>query len=365
MKMPKHTSSFHLAAGLAFFAGLVAVAPSVAAPSPALCEANSQGPESTPFTTSQLSDAMLEVTERLGARLEASATPLEQALAHYLLADTRAERATATLRLQRPDCELNRACGAELKQVERQARAADLRELALLARATKDPEIYGMAYAQCTALPDQISDPSCVSVSAREWRAIAPHRADPLLAVAVQAWQTGDREALDRTLHEIVDLPRAPSTGSLAKKAIATDAFKALSERERSLAAMQLVQRLSSLSLAPLTVHFCSGKEMQDPRRRQLCGGLAARMVDMNASMSDNFEGRRIGKAAGWPRERLAASREIAALKKAVRQTLGTPEDKNCAYLERLGRLAKTTLEQGEVQAYIGYFARGQSKPQP
>jgi hypothetical protein len=297
------------------------------------CEAAAGVAEPQRFTYAMLDEAMLAVNEKLGTRLAASVVPKERALGLYLAVNA----------------------GAGRQGVEQLGRLVEL------ATSGGDGDIYGLAFAQCFSLSATPATPDCARLTVEKWRQLEPLRFEPLIAKAKLEWRRGDAAAVERAMAAVLLYPGSYAVRSPAHSLVQTAALQALPEHERRLALMSITAANSTYAMAPLVGAYCAKTPLLAPQRRQQCQVLAEKMIEESGSVLDSYEGMKLAKELGWPKETMKlAGKNTSTLRKGIRKQQMAGAAASCDYLRQLGDLARDTLEQGEFAAYRRFLGISQ-----
>lgn len=198
-----------------------------------------------------------------------------------------------------------------------QPRASAPREaLARLAQTSQSPELYGLAWRVCAAHGAQDSASACRMLSAEQWAQLDPDNAMPWAGVLERARAQRDGSAVSAALYRM-SLSRTIDgrTGRLPGLVLASvPAGTPALETEAVVA--DVVAREGegwSQKMSSLSTEECTAAAVRDTERWQRCDAWAQTLWQQGRKTTDLATAIRIGKAIGWPAERLQGMQDEAA----------------------------------------------------
>ena len=188
--------------------------------------------------------------------------------------------------------------------------AAEPRErMARLARSTRDPRVYALAFRSCQSGDE--AGPECAQLSAAQWARLDDGNAAPWAYVL--AASTARRDAAERD-EALFRISRAARFDRATYAAVGEVVAHAGDGDIGALAAYRLgrevLGRAAALPL-PLAglVEACRGRAIEDSNRRQVCDAAAEVLALRADSLQVSRVGERLGHGIGWPPERVDAQR--------------------------------------------------------
>ena len=298
----------------------------------------------------EVGDAMATVLELQGAgRDSAAGTPLQ---ALMLCNGPTAASSIAT-------------CAG--RNDDRQRAAALVEQLARRASATTEPRVYALAIQQCQWTKGQ---GSCALLNVDQWARVDDGNALPWLYVLQRARDRNDPAQIEEALHHIgaaarfeaasyaiagrvADLAGAGDVDAIGALLVAVDAVNIAASRIDPYAALNNV---------------CKGASLADANRRQECERAAETLTDRSDSPMAVLAGAEIGRAVGWPAERVEALRRLAnsssAMDEANPRTLAAAElPSSCRSARRILASFSRKAKEGEVQAVRAWLAANGGSP--
>lgn len=184
---------------------------------------------------------------------------------------------------------------------------------------SSDPTVYAFALHSCQWRgPDGSRPPACQLVSHAQAARLDADNGAVWLHIAAEAHARQDSDGVAAALHRATAATtvkqRQFDFASLALAALPPS----LPPAERTSTLVALIGLQAALGALPYraTTAYCARSLMADANRRQTCDAVAELLVGKGHSLIDFAIGRRIGEAAGWPRERveLLAARSEASM---------------------------------------------------
>lgn len=211
-------------------------------------------------------------------------------------------------KLNTPECDAANADAATVRGKIGAKYLPAAHELAVLAARSGDPQVYGLAINACKWHTDMKLDPgaACGQLSLQRWAQLDPNDMTPWLAVAGEARDTNawsDAATRAARASHTRHLPGLLSQWLHAAVAPGEDAM------EISVASALAAKRESGFNLLANfrpSIERCSGQEVGDANRRQLCDSLAQAMTETSSDLFARRMGARMGERLGWPKEKTA-----------------------------------------------------------
>jgi hypothetical protein len=178
-------------------------------------------------------------------------------------------------------------------------------ELVQLAKGTKDPAVYALAYTKCIKGVDAFASPgACPQLSLDEWTHVDSDNAVPWLQLAAQARREGDGAAEAAAFDHASQAHRYEdyswSIFSFAQPAMQSDITAA--DRWYLTTEVIGVEAAMPMPYQPL-FQYCSRDAMSDAAVRRQCDALAEMMVNKATTLLEFSVGKSLGVRVGWPPE--------------------------------------------------------------
>jgi len=269
------------------------------------------------------------------AALKMNPDPLARGLA--LAMESRAGEGAVdeTVKCSGPNC-----LGAPAAAAQRRATAhnAPREALARLALTSQSPELYGLAWRVCSTDGAQDGASVCRMLSAEQWARLDPDNAVPWASVLDRARLREDGAAESDALYRM-SLSRTVDgrAGRLPGLVMANVPAGTPPLETEALVAEVAAQEGEGWTqkVSALGTEACTAAAARDPERLQRCGALAETLWNHGRKPLDLTTAVRIGKAIGWPAERLQPMQdEAGALFQALSQALGGPS-RSCDAVRR------------------------------
>jgi hypothetical protein len=205
-------------------------------------------------------------------------------------------------------------CMPALGQAMQSAAAESQQALVRLATTTSDADAYALAMSSCRRSPGESPIGNCALLSAAQWARIEPDNAVPWLYLAAEAVRRRDASGLDAALYRASQAQYSDRHQDLIPALVASDEMTALPPPIQVDLTIMLLG-IQATSPAPglfLFLPYCGLDGPIDANRTQICGDLAAMLIERGRSEIDGHFGTRIGEQLGWAAPRLAALRDAA-----------------------------------------------------
>jgi len=167
--------------------------------------------------------------------------------------------------------------------------------LAKLASASRDPQVYALAFLSCRYRADW-----CPQLSAEQWGSIEPDNAVPWLLIASAASNTAARdEAIYRASAAQRSDARFPNLLGLLQR----PEIRSLAPQARSILAedlMGLNVTLPGLPYQPF-YRFCNFPSVAEPSHLGVCGSLAKLLLERDHTLLGFAVGAKLAQSADWP----------------------------------------------------------------
>lgn len=179
-------------------------------------------------------------------------------------------------------------------------------ELVKLASASRDPQVYSLAFLSC----HYAGGGACDLLSAEQWATIEPDNGIPWLLMASAASARRDRVARDQAIYHAAAARRFDARlpdllGMLQWPEIQSQAPQTRSSLADQLTAAQM--SLPMISYMPF-IQFCS-ESSSAYEDRTICGNLASLLLE-NRTLLGFSTGVRLAELAGWGPDEVKALRE-------------------------------------------------------
>lgn len=181
-----------------------------------------------------------------------------------------------------------------------------------LAQASRDAEVYKLAYLTCQALT-RAKDQQCTQLSALEWAQRDPADGLAWLYAVGEAHAAKDAAAREAAVYRVAQAQRfSPSWQSMSALA-AQPLLNDLPISTQIGATLQLMLLQTGQALptyAALFDHCSAAAIAADPFRRQRCSEAARVLVDKESTLLGMVVGLGLGERVGWAAEEVSAIRE-------------------------------------------------------
>jgi len=178
------------------------------------------------------------------------------------------------------------------------------------ATSSTDPQLYALALAACAASPagDRVG---CEGLSHRRWAQIDPDNAAPWFYLAGEAHRHGDMNLWHEALHRASLAPRSDTYAEQLLVATEQALPPGTPRWQRFHAQVVGMGLVAGYSFPPFSavMAYCEAGALADANRRQLCERLAERMSEQGRNLLHVAVAAALGRALGWPPERLQALR--------------------------------------------------------
>lgn len=249
------------------------------------------------------------------AALKGKPDPLAQGLA--LAMESRGAEAVIeeAARCTGPECPVV-ATKTDATAVTQPHASAPREALARLALTSRSPELYGLAWRVCGAHGAHDAASACRMLSAEQWAQLDPDNAMPWAGVLERARLQRDASAVSAALYRM-SLSRTIDgrTGRLPGLALASvPAGTPALETEAVVADVAAREGEGwSQKMSSLSTEECTAEAVRDTERWQRCDAWAQALWQQGRKTIDLTTAIRIGKAVGWPAERLQGMQDEAA----------------------------------------------------
>ena len=225
-------------------------------------------------------------------------------------------------------------------------------ELARLAQSSTDPIVYGWAVGACRSAR---GSSTCQLLSAAQWARLDPENAVAWLALADEARARRDAQAVDDAMFHVAS---ARSYDHAEAKLSAVILDHAPADEASLLGVAEMAARgyyflaADTALISPPPVPYCRAKDLDDSNRRETCERIANLAAERSTSYWGQYAGRVIGKALGWPSERLKRLEDERRAYAALRvDRSGEPKEMlSCGRARAEVELIRNVAEHGEVE---------------
>ncbi len=209
-------------------------------------------------------------------------------------------------KLNSPECDAATADAATVRGKIGAKYLPAAHELALLAARSDDPQVYGLAINACKWHTGMKLDPgaACSQLSLQRWSQLDPNDMTPWLAVAGDA---RDTNAWSDAVTRAARAPHSRHLSGLISQWLKAAVAPGEDAMEISVASAMAAKRESGFILLVNfrpSIERCSGHEIGDANRRQLCDSLAQTMTGTSGDLFARRMGARMGERLGWPKEK-------------------------------------------------------------
>ena len=225
-------------------------------------------------------------------------------------------------------------------------------DLARLAQSSADPIVYGWAVGACRSAR---GSPMCQLLSAAQWARLDPENAVAWLALADEARERRDAQAVDDAMFHVAsarsyDHAEAKLSAVILDHAPADEA-SLLGVAEMAARGYYFLAADTSL-ISPPPFLYCRAKDLDDANRRETCERIANLAAERSTSYWGQYAGRVIGKALGWPSERLKRMEDERRAYAALRvDRSGEPKEMlSCGRARAEVELIRNVADHGEVE---------------
>ncbi len=271
------------------------------------------------------SEGEFNALAKLLSVLSKSAQPTERAAALFLHAQLQVLQSGTKLDRQNPECLPNAKLEGQSEAVknilancERQFKLAfsaasfqDNNDLAQLAIYSRDPQIYALSFQACNSWHNQAQG-YCQPISALQWAQRDPNNGVVWLYAALASEVEGAKaqnSELDQALFRL---------------SISTEFDYRLSALAQLRANLLVQQQSTSLQFAlfklstqsfeqfllpdygPIYRQYCKADQLVDSNRRQICEGIANKLVTTDSTLIGYSIGFKLGERLGWSAGRLS-----------------------------------------------------------
>lgn len=305
-----------------------------------------------------------------------------QVLATWLLAEGLGQEPT-DLRCQTPDCGPASLRALADGRARLQALDAHLPALVAAVDSGQADGWYGLVWALCQRQAGLVGGPaqgaaaqSCSRLSAGVWAERQPDQAGAWWALAAQAQARHDEAGWLQAMAKAAQAGNPPSLSQELLRRVVAVLPPELPLDLRS--SWLLVARASSQGLpdpAHSLVLACSGTQLLDSNRAQLCQTWAERLSRGSPDLMAWGLGVAVGERSGWPAERVQAERTaLGAAERALREAAqpverlaraeqaasaaGAGRPMNCAAWVQADQFLRRLAESGERARLAGAQAR-------
>jgi hypothetical protein len=292
--------------------------------------------------------------------LKRSRTVADQALGVYLSALHAADRAQTRYLVDHPDCTSDERSDCEKSsEVRREAAGAAIQPLLDMAAATRDPDLYALAYHACAGVAWGV--PACKTISADRWAELDPQNMVPRLQQTAELNALKAGASARAPVLDAADLYRrvAASTTFVQR----APPFHRVMKLDAVISQPAFVQHLVSVALlsewiqvAPVrdslgAYRYCR-EDSDEARlaRAPECDKIANAMLESDLTLLGRHVAVTIGKAVGWPDDKVAALRaEMRAWTKAQSDEDLDVRQRTCGHRQKQLERYTELMERGEV----------------
>ncbi|MEN9868043.1 MAG: hypothetical protein RL748_3633 [Pseudomonadota bacterium] len=238
-------------------------------------------------------------------------TGVDQAAAHFLLAQTYKPQSDFTDAEGKPLCEKNQHCPAAEAAMAANPGWQQLNALARLALNSADPQIYALAFHACQSVGAGSKSGYCGQISAAQWVHRDPDNGSALLYLISELGtspQAGTKAALDDALFRLSQAKKFDA-GLLSLAQFQQRERDKLNDPFVQFAFMLYGQNgYTNLALPAFqnVLVSCKPEALRDANRRQVCDGIARKLLSDDAMLISHGIGKLMAHKLGWPEPKLA-----------------------------------------------------------
>jgi len=251
------------------------------------------------------------VLDRFTANLAAGSTDRDRAAGMYL--QTRGAEgaaATAWTRAHGNCADGDMACWSDLGQATTAGGAEVKSALARLATTTSDAEAYALAMYSCRPA----GGANCAMLSYAQWAKLEPDNAVPWLYLAAEAERRHDRSGLDAAMLRASKSRYSDShMDAISRPFFQSDDYESQPPLVQFQLTAQLIVIQAGFALPPVQTAalYCKTGANSAPSA-QICGDLAALLIEHSQTLIEVFLGGHIAEQVGWVDPRLSGLRDQA-----------------------------------------------------
>ncbi len=301
------------------------------------------------------------------AQIAKTGTPGERAAALYLQVRGQTLQAMSEFDARYPGCRASEACVAEYRSTTPLSGNPDVNAMAHLAVASRDPQLYGLAYQACQRFWEP-SPSQCAHISAEQWALRDPNNGAPWLFIAEKAGRDGRASDKAEAIYRFTQAKAFDNGFSLVSELTRSEALRSDTPFVQSTVVdwAYQVQYLGPWSPYSVFTDYCSVPALRDANRTQVCNDVAKSLLHSTPQLMGAIEGVLLAKRLAWPAQQFADAREeLDALKAVEVETnkllygegsLSSDGDLSgqglagCKALDRITTFISTRMRVGEVQ---------------
>jgi hypothetical protein len=244
------------------------------------------------------------------------------ATARYLHGQMQAHGAIEKYARQHPECESDDVCLEQKTEIGDAARYNGVNELAKQAIYSPDPRVYAMAFHACSQITDK-QNGFCQQISASQWAQRDPDNGVAWLFLLSQsAKNSPDPLSKSKIGKQDGEFENAIFRLSQSKKfdwglsPLSTFQQSQLIQNENPLIQSNLGRLAGELSIYMslprygILTNYCQLDRLVDANRRQICDGIASRLINADDSMFSRLIGLKLGERLAWAPEKMVRLRE-------------------------------------------------------
>ena len=253
------------------------------------------------------------VLDRFTANLAAGSTDRDRAAGMYLQeVEARHAAGAAWIQAHGTCADTDTACWSDLSEagVDAVGTVGYQRALAHLATTTSDAEAYALALYSCTA----VAGGDCALLSYAQWARLEPDNAVPWLHLAAEAERRHDRSGLDAAMLRASKSRYSDSyTDAISRPFFLSDDYQSQPPLVQFQLAAQVIGIEAAVALPPIqTAALYCKTGANSAASAQICGDLAAVLIEHSGTVMEVFLGGHIAEKVGWVDPRLSGLRDQA-----------------------------------------------------
>jgi hypothetical protein len=267
-------------------------------------------------------------------------------------------------------CDDDQSCRQYTPELGARQSVAIRDTLVRMATASRDPQVYALAFHSCGDGYGTGAESACTLLSAARWAELEPDNGVPWLFLAGAAQAGNNGAARDQAVYRASTARRFDArfpnfVGLLQSPGAQAEAPENRSALASDLVGMEVTR--PSLSYKPF-LQYCNYPSEADATRISVCSDLANLLIKHDGTLLGLAMGVRLAQSAGWPPEVVNALREEKkALFVAARYPIGERRterlDADCEELVRFEQWVADYARLGELGVARKFLEKSGSAP--
>lgn len=316
--------------------------------------------------------AKLEVSALLQKAMNSPDLP-QRTAALLLNAHWQADASDDAIKAKYPNCVKDADCERQMRTQSASARSRNFNEIARLAITSTDPSVYATAFAVCNYWDksNQGEDVYCQQISASQWAERDPANGVAWLFAAQQAIKANKPAELDQAMFRLSQV----KSFQLRRVGLPQlrDSFKL--SQQNTLVQIELANlnnaavRGGNSPQFNIAADYCKRPLLVDPNRRQICEGIANRLLEDRQILLSSNVGARIATRLDWPQPKIQQMmQEVDAIfaidPRPPAPPVVAPDSPNAALKKRCfdsffeARVVMESMEFGEIHGSLALLAK-------